>query len=45
MTFHQMEQDEKERLLYNIYTDIRNPASFSSLGNCLKQPDRVGIVT
>ena len=30
MTSSQLERDEKERLLYKIYTDIRNPASFSS---------------
>ena len=30
MTFNQQGQDEKEKLLYKIYTDIRNPASFSS---------------
>ena len=30
MTLNQSEWDEKERLLYEIYTDISNPASFSS---------------
>ena len=30
MTLNQQGQDEKEKVLYKIYTDIRNPASFSS---------------
>ena len=30
MTLNQLEQDEKEKLLHKIYTDIRNPTSFSS---------------
>ena len=30
MTLNHQAQDEKEKLLHKIYTDIRNPASFSS---------------
>ena len=30
MTLNQQGQDEKEKLLYKIYMDIRNPDSFSS---------------